>query len=222
MPKLNTTIDNIELKTNKVTGNVPSAAWTDAQYPSAKTLYNTYNKLLNIVHPVGSILTTATNVNPGEALGGTWVLVDKEAKYEWKQIPTTAWTPAAAEINNYSTNLSYVALSGHMAHFRIFLSTTADAGDTELLLGTLDANACGLTGIPYGILNDVAISDGGACTIGWKLMTDGTISIVDVLNVDGTHTMPSGQTFYLNFTYVLKGEQLLPEVCDKFHWQRTA
>jgi hypothetical protein len=181
-----------------------------------------YNNLLNTTHPIGSIITTATNVNPGATIGGTWVLVDKEAKYDWKQIPTTAWTPQAAEINTYDSNRSYVALQGHMAHFRLFLLTAAAASDTELPLGVLDVSACGLVGIPYGILGDVTISDGGGCTVGWKLTTDGTLSIIDVLNVDGTHSMPSGQTFYLNFTYVLNGTQLLDEACDKFYWKRTA
>jgi hypothetical protein len=224
MPKLNTTIDDIELKTNKIisTSTKPASEWTDAEYPSAKTLYNAYNNLLSLVHPVGSILTTATKTNPAETLGGTWELVDKDAKDVWMQIPTTAWTPQNAEINTYSSNLSYVTLSGHMAHFRLFLSTTADATDTELPLGTLDAEACGLVGIPYGILSDVAMSDGGACTICWKLTTDGVISIVDILNVDGTHLMPSGQTFYLNFTYLVKGSELLDDFCDKFHWKRVA
>lgn len=221
MPKLNTTIDNLECKSNKVIGAIPSSTWTDAQYPSAKTLYNTYNNLLNLMHPIGSIITTSTNTDPAEAVGGgTWELVDKDAKDDWIQIPTTAWTPSAAEINIYSTNLSYVKLSQHMAHFRLFFSTTADLSDTEIELGKLDVSACGLVGIPYGILSDIAISDGGACTICWKLTTDGTISVVDILNVDGTHLMPSGHTFYLNFTYLLKGTELLDSFCDKFYWKR--
>ena len=222
MPKLNTTIDNLELKSNKVTGTTPSSSWTDNQYPSAKTLYNAYNSLLNMIHPVGSILTTATNTNPAASVGGSWELIDKDARDLWRQIPTTAWTPVAADINTYESNLSYVSLSQHTAHFRMFFSTTADLSDTEVALGKLDPEACGLVGIPYGILSDVAMSDGGACTICWKITTDGTISVVDVLNVDGTHLLPSGQTFYLNFTYQIKGNEILDDFCDKFYWKRTA
>ena len=222
MPKLDTTIDNLELKSNKVTGTVPSASWTDAQYPSAKTLYNAYNNILNMLHPVGSIMTTAAKVNPAETVGGTWELVDKDAKDRWMQIPTTAWTPGAADINTYESNLSYVSLSQHTVHFRMFFSTTADLTDTEIVLGKLDVAACGLVGIPYGILGEVAASDGGACTICWKLTTEGTLSVVDVLNVDGTHLVPSGQTFYLNFTYFAKSAELLDDFCDKFYWKRTA
>lgn len=223
MPKLNTTIDNLEWKSNKVTGPIPDASWTDSQYPSAKALYNTYNNLLNLMHPVGSILTTSTNVNPAEAVGGgTWELVDKDARDIWMQLPTTAWIPQNADINTYSSNLSYVTLSQHTAHFRLFFTTTADLTDTEVALGKLIPEAVGLVGIPYGILSEVAISDGGQSTLCWKLTTDGTISVVEVLNLDGTHVLPSGQTFYLNFTYLIKGAELLDDFCDKFYWKRTA
>lgn len=47
MPKLNVTIDQIETTTNKVIGSIPSPSWTDAQYASAKTLYETYATLLS-------------------------------------------------------------------------------------------------------------------------------------------------------------------------------
>ena len=71
MPKLETTVDNLELKSNKIisTSTVTPDAWTDAQYPSAKTL-------LNIAHPIGSVLTTSTNSDPALTLGGSWELID--------------------------------------------------------------------------------------------------------------------------------------------------
>ena len=58
MPKLNTTIDNLELKSNKVIGATPSAGWTDAQYPSAKTLYSTYTTLNSGISSAATRCTT--------------------------------------------------------------------------------------------------------------------------------------------------------------------
>lgn len=222
MPKLNAAIENIELNTNKIRGSVPLASWTDTQYPTAKTLYNTYTKLLDLMHPVGSILTTSTNTNPASTLGGTWTLVGKDAKELWMQIPTTAWTPGAADINIDEAALSYVLFSGNLAHFRMYLTTDTALSDSNVILGTFDPEQLGLTRIPYSILGEVAISDGGQCTLGWKLATDGVMSTVEALNLSGSHTMESGQAFYLNFTYVLRSADVLDEYCDKFHWERTA
>ena len=56
MPKLNTTIDNLEWKSNKVTAANPSSSWTDTQYPSAKALYNAYNKLINIAEIIANLI----------------------------------------------------------------------------------------------------------------------------------------------------------------------
>ena len=45
MPKLNTTLDNIETVANKVIGTTPSADWTDAQYQDEyQKLYDEYYK----------------------------------------------------------------------------------------------------------------------------------------------------------------------------------
>ena len=48
MPKLNTTVDKIELTTNKLKydDGLPNDAWTDATYPSARSLFRAYNDLV--------------------------------------------------------------------------------------------------------------------------------------------------------------------------------
>ena len=51
MPKLNVTVDQIELTTNKVFGT-PQEDWTDEQYPSAKTLYDAIASLANTINNV--------------------------------------------------------------------------------------------------------------------------------------------------------------------------
>ena len=47
----------------------------------------------------------------------------------------------------------------------------------------------------------------------------GEIQQLDVIDVD---SIASGNTFYLDFTFVVDKDRMLDSVCDKFYWQRTA
>ena len=225
MAKLDTTIENIELKTNKVIGNIPTADWTDDQYPSAKTLYNTYNQLVDLMYPIDSILITSTNIDPSDTVGGKWEPVDKSAKDAWIPLPTTAWTVSNAELGISGNAVSGLTLSHHTAQFKLQLSVNSAAAlsDTEVILGVLNPAVCGLKAFPYSINDNVAIADFGDITLSWKLSSDGTISITDIFNAeDGSHSISSGSSFWLNFTYVVKASDLLDSFCDKFYWKRIA
>lgn len=218
MAKLDTTIDNLERKSNKVTGSTPSANWTDAQYPSAKTLYNTYNKLLDLMHPIGSILTTASNVNPAATLGGTWTLVDKAFKDTYITLDSSYWTNTNAELADYSN----IMLNNHTVSMRLQFKITTTLSDSTVELGKLDLTSCGITNLAHAIFYDAIISDGGNCTLGYRFDTDGTILIYEVLNVDGSHSMDSGLSFYIHLVQPVKYTNMLDEFCDKFYWKRTA
>lgn len=221
MPKLNTTIDNLEWKSNKVTGSVPSSSWTDAQYPSAKTLYNAYNKLINIAHPIGSILITATNTNPASTIGGTWVLVDKAFKFAYFDAALNEadfWTNTNASLKQYSN----ILINDHEISLRLNIWLDIQLDDSELELGKLNVAACGITEFSHTIFSDVSISDGGNCTVAYKLSQDGTISVLEVLNLDGTHSMDSGQNFYINLVQPIYHTKMIDSFCDKFYWKRTA
>lgn len=223
MPKLNTTIDNLEWKSNKVIGAVPSAEWTDAQYPSAKTLYNAYNTLLSNIYPIGSILTTATKTNPAATLGGTWTLVDKAFKNTYINLNSDHWTKANANIFGYSS----IMLNDHVISLRLGLETTkaitaADVNNTALTLGTLNVSALGISTISQTVYNAVAFSDSGQSTICYKVSGNGQIDIFDVLNADGTHTMPAASSFYIYLVQPINHDAMQDDFCDKFYWKRTA
>jgi hypothetical protein len=223
MPKLNTTVDNIELKTNRVTGTVPSASWTDTQYPSAKALYSAYSKLVNIAHPIGSLLITSTNTNPAATLGGTWILVDKAFKDTYITLDSTYWTKSAdAALNSSIINASHVMLSDHTISIRLNIKPTVALSDTETYLGKLNFPSCGITALKHAIMYNVAISEGGNCTVCYRLDTDGTVSVWDVLNVSGAHTMASGSSFYIHAALPVHHDEMLDDFCDKFYWKRTA
>ena len=216
MPKLNTTVDNIELKSNKLlsSATITSSTLTDAKYPSAKAV-------LNITHPVGSILTTSTNTNPAATIGGSWELIDKAFKNSYVDVglnESTYWTNTNAGLVQYSN----VMLVDHNIAIRLNLSLEKDLSDSTTVLGKLNLPLCGISELSYAVLSDVAISDGGNCTINFKMAQDGEISVMEVLNLDDTHSMASNQTFYLNIVQPIMYTKMLDSFCDKFYWKRTA
>ena len=214
MPKLNTTVDNIELKSNKIisTNTVSPDTWTDAQYPSAKTL-------LNIAHPVGSILATDANINPSETLGGTWTLVDKAFKGTFMYIPTASWTATNATLHTTSN----VLLIDHTINLRIYVNlTTAINGDTDVVLGKLDLTSCGLTSLSSAVYRQPAVSDTGNCTACYTIESDGTITMNDVLGPNNAHTAAVGSDFIFNILFPAGYDRMLDNFCDKFYWKRTA
>ena len=214
MPKLNTTIDNIELKSNKIisTSNTSPGTWTDAQYISAKAA-------LNAAHPVGSILITSTAVNPTETLGGEWSLVDKAFKGTYMQVPTAAWTATNATMHSTSN----ILLIDHMLHLRLYLvTTTAITNDNDIVLGKLDLSSCGILALSTALYRQPAISDNGNCTICYTVESDGTVSIVDVLNVKGDHSAVAGTDIIINIVLPVGYDRMDSGYCDKFFWKRNA
>ena len=215
MPKLNTTIDNIELKSNKVISTSDPSTWTDAQYPSAKAL-------LDVAHPVGSILTTATRTNPATAVGGTWELVDKTFEYQYITLDSTFWTGTNASIYPTPTAAS-VILSDHMFSLKMAIQVNIPINDdNSVQLGTLTLQSCGIKKLPQHIMYAPAVSDEGNCTIAYYVVTTGKIEIYEALNIDGTHSMASGSVFYVYLTQPIDYENMLDDFCDKFYWKRTA
>jgi hypothetical protein len=213
MPKLNTTIDNLEWKSNKVisTSTNNPDSWTDAQYPSAKTL-------LNFAHPIGSVLTTSTNTNPASTLGGTWELVDKAFKGMYITLDNSYWTPVSATLGDRSN----ILLNNHMIAMRLNFTTTAELTDTPTDLGTLDLSRCGISALSYDILYNPIISDSGNCTMNYRMTQDGTLSVHEVLNINGTQSMPRGCDFFINIVQPVGHDKKLDEFCDKFYWKRIA
>ena len=214
MPKLNTTIDNLEWRSNKiVSSSIPAPAdWTDEQYPSLKTL-------LDIAHPVKSILTTSENVNPSTTLGGTWNLVDKAFRGKYIQLTSSMWTPKTA---NLVVENSSVILIDHMISMRLNFTTTAELNDNTQDLGTLNLAACGITALSHAVMFDPIISDSGNCTAAFMMNSNGDITIHEVLKVDGTHTMATGSNFYINILQTIGHDKMPDASCDKFYWERIA
>lgn len=211
MPKLDTTIDNIELKSNKVISTSDPSAWTDAQYPSAKAL-------LDIAHPVGSIITTTTNENPASKVGGDWDLIDKAFKGTFMLMKAADWTATNATLHETSN----VLLIDHTINLRIYVNLTKDATEADLLLGKLDLTSYGVTSLSSAVYRQPAISESGNCTACYTLSTDGSIILNDVLNINGTHAAAISSDFIFNIVFPVGYDRMKDEFCDKFYWKRIA
>jgi hypothetical protein len=242
MAKLNTTVSNIELQSNKiVAGSIPEASWTDAQYPSAKTLYNAYTSLLTLIqtnnsleakHPIGDIVITPTNVDPSETLGGTWALIDKTFKENLELVTDISdlWESNSDALTlqpSSSLNQTAILNTGHTLYVRLNLKLLSDitSGEAGTTIGTLNLDKCGVSQLAFSVTNAVAVSDGGNCTVCYNILTDGRIQIADILNIDDTHSIKvssSGTVIILNLSLPVKPEHMLDDFCDKFYWQRTA
>ena len=225
MARLNTTVNNIELTTNKVTGSTASSSWTDTQYPSAKTLYNVYNNLnneINASYPVGSVVCMTTNTNPAQYYGGSWTLIDKEFKHTWIDANSGAWTATNATFNTCS-----IALYGHDIMIRLQITPKSNPGDTTTTLGKLNF-AHSSIGLPstlwFSHAQGIATSDGHAATMCYDFLNDGTVTSYDCLNVDGTHSLLSPTSYYLTFTeyFSCRPENMPDAHCNKFYFERTA
>jgi hypothetical protein len=220
MPKLNATIDQIELKPNKVIGNLPSYTWTDEQYPSAKTLYGTYCSLVDFAHPIGSILITSTNANPGPYIGCSWELIDKGFADISGYLNASHFTASGASLVDASSSL--FLLKDHMISLRLNLINNVALSDSTIDLGFLNLNALGITSLAYTVVSDVTSSDGGQCTIGYSVGTNGHITATDVLTVGGGHSLAAGNTFSIHINQAISHPEMLDAYCNKFYWKRVA
>ena len=175
-----------------------------------KTLDNTY--------PVGSIVITETNTNPGTTLGGTWTLVDKEFKYKMVTHSDGAIT---RNTSNCTTANCWVTTVGHTIFIECKLTPSVNITDSTIELATLDFSTIGITTFEHN-LYCCGYSDGGNAIIMFEIINaTGKISSLDVVRRDGG-SMPSGNTSVLEICTHVSKDDMIDSHCDKFYWKRTA
>lgn len=217
MPKLNTSVDDIQLVSNKVDNTIPLSTWTHNQYPSAKTMYDVFNRM----YPIGSIMCMSENKNPGDsdALGiGTWTLVDKGLKYQWVALTEgSGWTGTNATVTS-----SAILVHGNNLSLRLFLKCTTATSDSALVLGTVDPTIVGLTGFPFTKTGLPFAIDGGEITGNIAFNNAGVVTLNDGWTVDGTHSINNNYYIPLYIDYALTSGAMIDEFCDRFYFKRTA
>lgn len=229
MAKLNITADQIQSTTNMIKSS-DAKDWTDSNYPSAKAVSDLVDtKIAAIIpadkfeHPIGSVLITSTNVNPGEAVGGTWELFDKEYKNDMTPYPSGAsiWTVGSA-----SFTAGYCSRDNHTIRLRLVLTTTTSI-TADGLLGTISPTAIGAsTDAPRlafsiaDLMVDTAQAVNGTKSydIQYHIDASGAITVKKVFN---DVTLPAGTVIDITAYIPMEKFFMADWACDKFYWKRT-
>lgn len=164
MAQLNATINEIELKTNRLSSGADLAqmtTWNDEQYPTAALLRDVANNINSrivssgtggaaAVYPIGSIIMTDSDTNPGQEvfggpLPGRWVMVDQAFKHTNVLLTTNDWT-TGTNISTGIATLQYGTMirDGHIISLHLELVLQQQLSGSNVVLGNIKKEACGL------------------------------------------------------------------------------
>lgn len=171
---------------------------------------------LGNTYPVGSVIVTDSNTNPGDTLKfGTWTLIDKEFKSQSR----------TATVSRNTTNFSALSVTaiyeGHNITFIGSMTSSVSMGETNLEVLTQTLSDNGASSLPHTI-PFVGYTDGGNAVIMMDIDTAGRVRTLDVV-VRGTGTsVASGNSFDWSVTCPCLYTAMQDSFCDKFYWKRTA
>lgn len=172
--------------------------------------------LINVIHPVGSVLITSTNSNPSETLGGTWQLVNKSFKPNSGNSSSEYFTNSS----NISSSSVYLTRAGNSIRMRLQATLSATIVDDSVKIGTFNYNAIGITSLPFGFYQyPCGCDDRDAvilCTIAWDT------GVINAVQSVPENSSTAAKPMYLDVTFLVGPEYMLDEFCDEFHWKRTA
>lgn len=175
---------------------------------------------------VGDVIITSTNTNPGQSLGGTWTLIDKEFT------PTTATaisvgTGASNDFVLNSTNTTsmsaWVSRHGHSITLSVNAITfKVSVTGTNLTLGTFNLSNLGASEATVSPII-MGWSDGSHAIVGMNInRTSGVMQSQDVV-VRGTGTsIAAGSSAVFTVELPCDYQYMTDSLCNKFYWKRTA
>ena len=176
----------------------------------------TKKNYLDMVHPVNSCITMATNTNPSSTLGGSWTLIDKK-------FSPSATTVTATLINASAATVYYIR-SGNSLRLRIAVTNKAAINDTTTDLISWKWADMGIAGVhvsPYL----VGYSDGGECIIEAAISsTDGvgTLQTLDIVPVADGNTWAASNSARFDICMPIGQGNMLDAACNQFIFKRTA
>ena len=229
MAKLNVTADKIQLTTNMISKDKWNDEWnTDTKYPSAKAVAYAIGEaagtaVCDVANAVGSVVITSTNTNPGDTLGGTWELIDKEYKNEFVHVSSQYWYIDYGVLKASVSGL--ITRADHTICLKLRLTTTTTINGSASL-GTIRSDLSGVTsngsfsfsnegGTAYAV--DPATNTG--YVVQYMLRGDGAISIEHIY---GGQSLPTGTVINIHTIVPMDTDDMADAYCDKFYWKRTA
>lgn len=250
MANLNTTVDNIELKTNRLGSGADLAqmvTWDDEKYPTTALLRDVANNINSrivtsgssgaaAVYPVGSIIMTSTDVNPGQEvfngyLPGRWELVDKAFKQTLVNLTTSDWTVGSVGV----ADLYYGKMirDGRTISLQLELKLRQQISGKDIPLGSIKRDTCGITtnagkfhssgGYSLAFARDS--SNNASFIVCYTLGQDGNFIVREVLSSKGNNndlTMKTGTIIMIDTIATTQYGDMMPNACDRFYWKRIA
>ena len=169
------------------------------------------------VYPVGSIVVTAENVNPGETFGGIWELVDKLLKHASYNQNSGAIT---ANSSNATLGTTLITVDGNTIELYTVVTPKADLGDSNVQLFTINLSKIGLASLSAKRITGYA--DGGNGFVNASVSSAGVVQSTDVVTKTSGGTVSADQTIYFSAVWKAALGNRLDAFCDRFFWKRTA
>jgi hypothetical protein len=242
MAQLKAPVSDIQLKSGMLTTaklnaltttTEKEAAWTDSTYPSAKAVVDKLNETVpdKFEHPIGSIIITRTNANPGAKFGGTWDLIDKEFTNSVSSIggPGNEVSPAGTGFHLAGET---VIRTNHTLLLQIGVSVSTSSGITAkpnveaITMATLDLSRYGISGLERGTGNEIAFAtdaNGTSGAICYYITKEGVLTLHDVIVAAGNRKLNNNTFMYISTVIPITDHTLMIDsFCNKFYWERTA
>lgn len=174
-------------------------------------------------HPIGSVLITSTNRNPGLTLGGEWECFDKALAYKLYDhsvnTDITIFEPSA----NTTLKYAYVAVEGHTAIFKIGLTyngSSATDGESISALGNFQYSELGFTHLSFSP-TFVGYSDDGDTAVCFELnYQQGGLGCMDTVPKKDGGMLEKGDAITATVTAPVPTGAMIDTCCDKFYWRR--
>lgn len=196
---------------------VGEATWTE--YKDRVDFKRITRKGNDIIAPrIGDVVITSTNVNPATDYGGTWELIDKEFKSQYRYFNVSNTTYITK--NNASDGDFRIFYNSHSLHVDGTLKVSTALSDTAVNIATLKFPTLGLSLESSYFF--VGWSDGGNALAMLQMTSAGIIQCVDVVGKSSSATIASGQTIYFEFAINARYTNMNDSECDKFYWKKTA
>ncbi len=189
---------------------------------------------LNLMYPIGSEFITATNMNPGTWLGGTWTLVDKQ----FSQLYVTSDNGVLNGITWDSTNVQphatnaartiTVLRTGHtLKVYAVWYNKVAIGEDdfhcfdlNTTVFGMSSGRICGQQGIEADNLRAIGMSHD---TPAYSPSATISCTAEDWVTYGTSYPTNTGRGMITSFEVVPGSLSAMNDsACDRFYWKRTA
>lgn len=174
--------------------------------------------ILDQFYPIGSEYVTSTNVQP--AIGGGWILVEKELSTLNRSLndPSDFATGAGFTVGSASVRRAANQLQ------LSFSITSGTFSDTTANILTLDPTALGVTQFGVTGTNVTFLADNGNVLCVFQLDQDGLLTCRDawVIKTTGCVNSYTGGLNAFTIDITVASEHMLDAACDRFIWKRTS